>query len=43
VRLFMNLLLVSVLTFFVIHTILWLIRSRFDQVRRKSANGGKDA
>jgi predicted CXXCH cytochrome family protein len=40
VRLFMNLLLASVLTFFVIHTILWLIRSRFDQVRRKSANGG---
>ena len=40
VRLFMNLLLTSVLTFFVIHTILWLIRSRFDQVRRKSANGG---
>jgi predicted CXXCH cytochrome family protein len=43
VRLFMNLLLASVLTFFVIHTILWLIRSRFDQVRKKSANGGKDA
>ena len=35
VRLFMNLLLVSVLTFFVIHTILWLIRSRYDQVRKK--------
>jgi hypothetical protein len=43
VRLFMNLLLASVLTFFVIHTILWLIRSRFDQVRRKSGTGGKDA
>jgi predicted CXXCH cytochrome family protein len=43
VRLFMNLLLASVLTFFVIHTLLWLIRSRFDQVRRKSADGGKDA
>ena len=43
VRLFMNLLLVSVLTFFVVHTILWLIRSRFDQVRRKSANGGNHA
>ena len=28
VRLFMNLLLASVLTFFVIHTILWLVRSR---------------
>ncbi|HWF03688.1 MAG TPA: hypothetical protein VHA06_08380, partial [Candidatus Angelobacter sp.] len=43
VRLFMNLLLASVLTFFVIHTILWLIRARFDQVRKKSATGGKDA
>lgn len=43
VRLFMNLLLISVLTFFVIHTILWLVRSRFDQVRRNAANGGKHA
>lgn len=43
VRLFMNVLLASVLTFFVIHTILWLIRSRFDQVRRKSANGDNHA
>ena len=43
VRLFMNLLLISVLTFFVIHTVLWLIRSRFDQVRRKSPNGGNHA
>ncbi len=43
IRTFMNLLLISVLTFFVIHTVLWLIRSRFDQVRRKSADGGKDA
>jgi hypothetical protein len=43
VRLFMNVLLASVLTFFVIHTILWLIRSRFDQVRRKSSNGGNHA
>jgi predicted CXXCH cytochrome family protein len=43
VRLFMNLLLASVLTFFVIHTILWLVRARFDQVKRKAANGGKDA
>jgi len=39
----MNLLLASVLTFFVIHTILWLVRARFDQVKRKAANGGKDA
>lgn len=43
VRLFMNLLLISVLTFFVIHTILWLIRSRFDQVRRNASNGGNHA
>ena len=43
VRLFMNLLLASVLTFFVIHTVLWLIRSRYDQVRRKSAGGGNNA
>ncbi len=40
---FMNLLLAGVLTFFVIHTILWLIRSRYDQVKRRSAKGGKDA
>jgi nitrate/TMAO reductase-like tetraheme cytochrome c subunit len=43
VRLFMNLLLVSVLTFFMIHTILWLIRSRYDQVKRRSVEGGKNA
>jgi len=43
IRLFMNLLLGSVLTFFMIHTILWLIRSRYDQVKRKSAEGGKNA
>jgi len=43
IRLFMNLLLISVLTFFVIHTVLWLIRSRFDQVRRNSGNGGDHA
>jgi predicted CXXCH cytochrome family protein len=42
VRLFMNLLLIGVLTFFVIHTILWLIRSRYD-LSRKSANGGPHA
>ena len=40
VRLFMNLLLCSVLTFFVIHTILWLIRSRYDQVRNKASMEG---
>ncbi len=43
IRLFMNLLLGSVLTFFMIHTILWLIRSRYDQVKRKSAEGEKNA
>ena len=43
VRLFMNLLLASVLTFFLIHTILWLIRSRYDQVKSKAADGGKNA
>jgi predicted CXXCH cytochrome family protein len=42
VRLFMNLLLVSVLTFFVIHTILWLIRARYNQIKKKS-EGEKDA
>ncbi len=46
VRLFMNLLLFGVLTFFVIHTILWLIRSRYNQIRNSgngSAQGGKHA
>ncbi len=43
VRLFMNLLLASVLIFFMIHTILWLIRSRYNQVKSKAANGGKNA
>jgi predicted CXXCH cytochrome family protein len=43
VRLFMNLLLASVLTFFLIHTILWLIRSRYDQIKKKTAKGGEDA
>jgi predicted CXXCH cytochrome family protein len=40
IGLFMNLLLVSVLTFFLIHTILWLIRSRYEQIKRKSIQGG---
>lgn len=43
IGLFMNLLLVSVLTFFVIHTILWLIRQRLEQVKRKSSEGGNHA
>jgi hypothetical protein len=43
VRLFMNVLLASVLTFFVIHTILWLIRARYNQIKKKSADGGKNA
>ncbi len=42
IRLFMNLLLTSVLTFFLLHTVLWLVRSRFQQVKGKSA-GGKHA
>ena len=41
-RLFMNLLLASVLTFFLIHTVLWLIRSRYHQVKTRSAKGGKN-
>ncbi|HUV96443.1 MAG TPA: cytochrome c3 family protein [Acidobacteriaceae bacterium] len=43
VRLFMNVLLISVLTFFVIHTLLWLIRSRYNQIKKKPAEGEKDA
>jgi hypothetical protein len=39
VRLFMNLLLISVLTFFVIHTTLWLIRSRYEQVKKAAERG----
>jgi hypothetical protein len=39
----MNLLLISVLTFFLIHTVLWLIRSRYDQIRKRAAEGGKHA
>ncbi len=43
VRLFMNLLLISVLTFFVIHTLLWMIRSRYEQIKNRSKEGGNDA
>ncbi len=46
VRLFMNLLLIGVLTFFVIHTILWLIRARYNQIKNSAngaAQGGKHA
>ena len=39
----MNLLLASVLTFFMIHTILWLVRARYNQVKSKAAKGGKNA
>lgn len=42
IRLFMNILLISVLTFFLIHTILWLFRSRMQQIKSKS-NGGDNA
>ena len=41
-RLFMNLLLAGVLTFFMIHTILWLVRSRYQQIKTRSAKGGKN-
>ncbi len=40
IRLFMNLLLAGTLTFFMIHTILWLIRARIEQVKNNSAIGG---
>ena len=45
VRLFMNLLLITVLAFFVIHTLLWLIRSRYNQVKNthKADEGDKHA
>jgi len=43
VALFMNILLASVLTFFMIHTILWLIRSQYDQIKRRAARGGNNA
>ncbi len=43
VRLFMNVLLVSVLTFFLIHTLLWIVRARLEQMKNKSANGGRNA
>jgi hypothetical protein len=41
-RLFMNLLLAGTLGFFLIHTILWLIRSRYQQIKTRSAKGGKN-
>jgi len=43
IRLFMNLLLASVLTFFVIHTGLWLIRARYNQMKHKGQEGGDNA
>ena len=42
IRLFMNLLLATVLTFFALHTVLWLIRSRFHQAGSKSTGGKND-
>jgi hypothetical protein len=38
----MNLLLAGVLAFFAIHTILWLVRSRYQQVKTRSAKGGNN-
>jgi len=43
VRLFMNILLAGTLTFFMIHTLLWLFRSRYNQIKKKQTDGGKDA
>lgn len=43
IRLFMNLLLATVLTFFLIHTILWLVRSHWARAKNGSAHGGKHA
>lgn len=42
IRLFMNLLLASVLTFFLIHTVLWLIRSNLDRALNGSSRGDKN-
>ncbi len=42
IRMFMNLLLIGTLTFFLIHTILWLIRSRYHQIKKKSTDGGEN-
>jgi hypothetical protein len=36
-------LLIGTLAFFLIHTILWLIRARYNQIKKKSTDGGKDA
>ncbi|HEV2487375.1 MAG TPA: cytochrome c3 family protein [Terracidiphilus sp.] len=43
VRLFMNVLLAGTLTFFLIHTLLWLFRSRYNQIKKKQTDGGKNA
>jgi len=43
IRLFMNLLLAGTLTFFLIHTLLWLIRARYNQIKKKTAEGDKNA
>jgi hypothetical protein len=39
----MNILLAGTLTFFMIHTLLWLFRSRYNQIKKKQTDGGKDA
>lgn len=43
IRLFMNLLLASVLTFFLIHTVLWLFRSQIARWRARTGHGGNHA
>lgn len=40
VRLFMNMLLIGVLTFFTIHTVLWLVRARLEQMKNKEEHRG---
>ena len=42
IRLFMSLLLIGVLTFFAIHTALWVVRSHYENLRSKKNNGDKN-
>ena len=37
-----DVLLAGTLTFFLIHTLLWLIRSRYNQIKKKSTGGGEN-
>jgi predicted CXXCH cytochrome family protein len=42
IRLFMNILLFSVLSFFILHTILWLIRARLQQIQSCKKGGSHE-